>query len=325
VARMVNCKVCSIEQVRPSMGKLLVTGASGLLGWNLCRTAQGRWDVYGLARRNQNQLQGVELRRADLTRFKEIKESLQEIRPDALIHAAAESNPNFCQLNPAASHEINVEATANLASLCADLRIPFVFISSDLVFNGLKPPYSENDPVCPVCIYGEQKAEAERAVLERYPQALVCRMALMFGDAGQGAASFIQPLINDMRNGRQINLFMDEYRTPVSAANAAQGILLGLSKAKGILHIGGLERISRFDFGKLLRDIVGVPNAKLYACTRQSIEMAAPRPADVSLSSTRAMALGFKPGSLRKELERLACTRPPANAPSLIMDRSGRA
>jgi len=306
---MVNCKVCSIEQVRPSMGKLLVTGASGLLGWNLCRTAQGRWDVYGLARRNQNQLQGVELRRADLTRFKEIKESLQEIRPDALIHAAAESNPNFCQLNPAASHEINVEATANLASLCADLRIPFVFISSDLVFNGLKPPYSENDPVCPVCIYGEQKAEAERAVLERYPQALVCRMALMFGDAGQGAASFIQPLINDMRNGRQINLFMDEYRTPVSAANAAQGILLGLSKAKGILHIGGLERISRFDFGKLLRDIVGVPNAKLYACTRQSIEMAAPRPADVSLSSTRAMALGFKPGSLRKELERLACTK----------------
>jgi len=306
---MVNCKVCSIEQVRPSMGKLLVTGASGLLGWNLCRTAQGRWDVYGLARRNQNQLQGVELRRADLTRFKEIKESLQEIRPDALIHAAAESNPNFCQLNPAASHEINVEATANLASLCADLRIPFVFISSDLVFNGLKPPYSENDPVCPVCIYGEQKAEAERAVLERYPQALVCRMALMFGDAGQGAASFIQPLINDMRNGQQINLFMDEYRTPVSAANAAQGILLGLSKAKGILHIGGLERISRFDFGKLLRDILGAHNAKLYACTRQSMELAAPRPADVSLSSARAMALGFKPGPLRKELERLACTR----------------
>ncbi len=291
------------------MGKLLITGASGFLGWNLCRTAQGIWDVYGLARRNQNQLQGVELRRADLTRFKEIKENLKQISPDALIHAAAESNPNYCQLNPAASYGMNVVATANLASLCADLRIPFVFISSDLVFNGLKPPYSESDPVCPVCIYGEQKAEAERAVLESYPRALVCRMALMFGDAGPGAASFIQPLINDMRNGRQINLFMDEYRTPVSAANAAQGILLGLSKANGILHIGGLERISRFDFGKLLRDIAGVPNAKLYACTRQSIETAAPRPADVSLSSTRAMALGFKPGSLRKELERLVCTR----------------
>ena len=291
------------------MGKLLVTGASGFLGWNLCRMAQGRWDVYGLVRRNQNQLQGVELRRADLTRFKEIKENLLQIRPDALIHAAAESNPNYCQLNPAASHAINVEATVNLASLCADLRIPLVFISSDLVFNGLNPPYSENDPVCPVSIYGEQKAEAERAVLDRYPQALVCRMSLMFGDAGQGAASFIQPLIDDMRNGRRINLFIDEYRTPVSATNAAQGILLALSRTNGILHMGGSERISRFDFGKLLRDILGAPNAKLCACTRQSIETAAPRPADVSLNSGRAMALGFKPGSLREELERLDCTR----------------
>ncbi len=291
------------------MGKLLVTGASGFLGWNLCRMAQGRWDVYGLVRRNQNQIQGVELRRADLTRLKEIKENLQQIRPDALIHAAAESKANFCQLNPAASRGINVEATINLASLCADLRIPLVFISSDMVFNGLKAPYSENDPVCPVSIYGEQKAEAERAVLDRHPRALVCRMSLMFGDAGQGAASFIQPLINDMWNGRQINLFTDEYRTPVSAVNAAQGILLGLSKTNGILHIGGLERISRFDFGKLLRDILGAPNAKLHACTRQSIETAAPRPADVSLSSARAVALGFKPGPLREELERLACVQ----------------
>src|SRR5208337_2400456 len=282
---MVNYRVCSVEQVRLSMGKLLVTGASGFLGWNLCRMAQGRWDVYGLARRNQNQLQGVDLRRADLTRFKEIKENLLQIRPDALIHAAAESNPNYCQLNPAVSHAINVEATVNLASLCADLRIPLVFISSDLVFNGLKPPYGENDPVCPVSIYGEHKAEAERAVLDRYPQALVCRMSLMFGDAGHGAASFIQPLIEDMRNGRQINLFIDEYRTPVSATNASQGILLALSKTNGIVHIGGLERISRFDFGKLLRDIIGAPNANLYPCTRQRIKTAAPRPADVSLSS----------------------------------------
>jgi dTDP-4-dehydrorhamnose reductase len=291
------------------MRKLLVTGASGFLGWNLCRMAQGLWYVYGLTRWNQNQLQGVELRLADLTRFKEIKEHLQQIRPDALIHAAAESSTTFCQLNPATSHRINVEATVNLASLCADLGIPLVFISSDLVFNGLNPPYSENDPVCPVCIYGEQKVEAERAVLARHPQALICRMSLMFGDAVQGAASFIQPLIKDMSNGRQINLFIDEYRSPVSATNAAQGILLGLSKTKGILHIGGLERISRFDFGKLLRDILGAPNAKLHACTRQGIEMPAPRPADVSLSSARAMALGFKPGPLREELEKLACVQ----------------
>lgn len=291
------------------MKKLFVTGASGFLGWNLCRTAQRRWNVYGLARRNHNPIEGVDLRRADLTRLNEIKEIVQQIRPDAIIHAAAESNPNFCQLNPVVSRAINVEATVNLASLCADLRIAFVFISSDLVFDGLKPPYTEKDAPCPISVYGEQKVEAERAVLHIYPQALVCRTALMFGDAGQGAASFIQPWINSMKDGRQLDLFSDEYRTPVSAVNAAQGILLALSKTNGILHIGGPERISRFDFGQLLRDVIGLHNARLRPCGRQSIEMPAPRPEDVSLDSSRAIALGFKPGSLRNELERLDCTK----------------
>jgi len=291
------------------MEKLLITGASGFLGWNLCRIAKDRWDVYGLARRNPNRLEKGKFWRADLTRFNEIRRILREIRPDALVHTAAESNPNFCQLNPAVSRKINVEATVNLASLCAALNIPFIFTSSDLVFDGLKPPFAEDDPVCPVNTYGEQKAEAERAVLERYPGALVCRMALMFGDAGRGAASFIQPMMKDMEYGRQVNLFVDEHRTPVSAVNAAQGILLGLSGTKGILHIGGMERVSRFDFGQLLRDVLRAPNARLYPCSRQSIAMPAARPADVSLDITKAMALGFKPGCLREELERLDCIK----------------
>ncbi len=290
------------------MRKLLVTGASGFLGWNLCRAAQGRWDVYGLAHRNRNPIQGVDLRRTDLTRLSEMKRNLQEIRPDAVIHAAAESKPNFCQLNPGESHRINVEASVNLASLCADLDIPFVFISSDLVFDGLKTPNKEDDPVCPVCIYGEQKAEAERSVLNRHPRALVCRIALMFGDAGAGGASFIQPMIEDMKNGRDINLFTDEHRTPVSAADAARGILLGLSKTTGILHVSGLERISRFEFGKLLRDVLGIHNARLSPCAQKGVKMPAPRPPDVSLEITRATILGFKPGSLRDELENLFCT-----------------
>ena len=287
----------------------MITGASGFLGWNLCHAAQDHWDVYGLSRRSRNQLQGIKYLNADLTLFSEIKQNLLEIRPEALIHTAAESGPNFCQLNPRASYRINVEAAVNLASFCADVGIPFVFISSDLVFDGLHPPYCEKDAVSPISIYGEQKAEAERAILERYPGALVCRTALMFGDAGPEAAGFIQPLITGMKNGSRINLFTDEYRTPVSGVNAAQGIMLALSKTNGILHLGGMERISRFDFGKLLQKVLGAHNANLFPCTRQNITMPAPRPADVSLDSSRAMALGFNPGSLREELEKLACVR----------------
>ncbi len=290
------------------MRKLLITGASGFLGWNLCRMAKDRWDVYGLAYRNFYRIDGIDLRRSDLTSLPELRRTLRQVRPEAVIHAAAISSPNFCQLNPEQARLLNVEATRNLACLCAELRIPFAFISSDMVFNGLKAPYGEDDPVCPVSIYGEQKAEAEEVVLKSYPRALVCRMALMFGDAGPGAASFIQPWISAMRNGVQLDLFTDEYRTPVSGMDAAGAILHALPETNGVLHIGGLERISRFDFGKLLRDVIGAPNAPLSPWTLKNSKMPAPRPPDLSLKITRAVSLGFKPGTLRWELEKLACT-----------------
>jgi len=174
-----------------------------------------------------------------------------------------------------------------------------------MVFDGLKAPYREDDPVCPINAYGEQKAEAERLVLERNPEALICRMPLMFGEAGPVAKSFVQSMARAMKEGREIALFTDEYRTPVSGRDAASGIFLGLLKARGVLHLGGPERISRYEFGKLLRDVLKVPGAKLAPCIQQSVPLPAPRPPDVSFDSAKAGKLGFKPGDLRQELRHL--------------------
>ena len=261
-----------------NLKRILITGASGFLGWNLCRFACGAWDVFGVAFRNSFELQGARILRADLTRFDETRRLLQEIRPDAVIHAAAAANLNFCQLNPSESHKINVEGAVGIASLCAEHSVRFVFISTDIVFDGLKAPYREENPVSPINAYGEQKAEAERKILERNPEAVICRMPLMFGEAGPVAKNFIQPMIQAMKAGREIFLFTDEYRTPISGRDAANGIFLALSKARGLLHLGGVERLSRFDFGALLRDVLKVPGARLVPCLQQSIAMPAPRP-----------------------------------------------
>lgn len=287
--------------------KLLITGASGFLGWNLCRLSHTEFDTaVGIVFDNSNPLSGIDFMKADLTRFAELRGMLADVRPDAVIHTAAMSQTNFCQLHPDESRKINVEATSNLAGLCADRSIPFVFTSSDMVFDGLNPPYREEDPVSPVSVYGEQKAEAERAVLKNHPDAAVCRMALMFGDAGAGK-SFIQPWIKDMREGRELRLFIDEFRTPLSGRDAARGLLLAVAKSKGLLHLGGPERLSRYEFGRMLREAVGLPGAKIVPCTQDSFKMAAPRPPDVSLDSSKAFALGFRPGRVDVELQSLEC------------------
>jgi len=127
----------------------------------------------------------------------------------------------------------------------------------------------------------------------------------MFGAATPTATSFIQPFIKTLQEGKELKLFLDEFRTPVSATTAAKGLLLALEKVQGIIHLGGQERISRYDFGCLLVEIFQLPTTGLKACRQQDVKMAAPRPRDVSLDSSKAFALGYQPLSLRAELEKL--------------------
>ncbi|BCL38658.1 SDR family oxidoreductase [Nostoc sp. MS1] len=287
------------------MKKLLITGASGFLGWHLCQQAQKEWEVYGTYNSHILNIPGIKLIKVNLTDFTQLKQIFSEIQPDAVIHTAAQSQPNFCQTHPEESYVINVTASCNLAELCADFTIPYAFTSSELVFDGLNSPYKETDTVCPVNVYGEQKVLAEVGILRCYPLAAVCRMPLMFGNATPTAKSFIQPFIQTMQAGEELTLFIDEFRTPVSATTAAKGLLLVLEKVNGIIHLGGKERISRYDFGHILAEVFQLPVTSIKACRQQDVKMAAPRPGDVSLDSSQAFALGYQPISVKEELESL--------------------
>ncbi|MEH2259905.1 SDR family oxidoreductase [Nostoc sp.] len=285
------------------MKKLLITGASGFLGWHLCQLAKQEWEIYGTYLSHPLEIHGIKILKANLTNFQELKRIFNDVKPEAVIHTAAHSQPNFCQTNPKESHAINVIASCNIAGLCADNFIPCAFTSTDLVFDGLNAPYRETDAVCPVNLYGEQKAIAETDMLERYPLTAVCRMPLMFGAATPTAKSFIQPFIQTLQAEKELSLFIDEFRTPVSGTTAAKGLLLALEKVNGIIHLGGKERISRYDFGQILVEVFQLPASGLKSCRQQDVKMAAPRPTDVSLDSSQAFALGYRPLSVREELE----------------------
>ncbi len=288
------------------MKKLLITGASGFLGWNLSRQAQAQWQVFGICYSDAIVIPNTTIIKIDLRDFSAVKELFTQIQPDAIIHTAAASKPNFCQTNPEESYRINVDASLNIARLCAENQIPCVFTSTDLVFDGTKSFYTETDSVSPISHYGEQKVLTERGMLDIYPKTAVCRMPLMFGKVPPTAISFIQPFIDKLKKGEDLFLFSDEFRTPVSGITAAKGLLLALEKqVSGILHLGGKERISRYQFGELLAEIMQVSTQNIKPCLQKEVPMAAPRSPDTSLDSSKAFALGYQPLSLKEELTAL--------------------
>ena len=284
---------------------MLITGASGFLGWHLCNRAKVEWEVFGAWHSHPVDIAGVKPIRINLTAFSDLKKVFGELKPTAVIHLAAISNINFCQQDKTDSYKINTEASVNIAGICSDLQIPCLFASSDLVFDGQNAPYCETDEPSPVNAYGEQKVLAETGMRRRCPSVVICRMPLMFGEAGSAATSFIQPMIKSMESGKDLKLFTDEFRTPLSGNDAAEGLMLALEQLPDLIHLGGTERISRFEFGKLLAAIFNQPDARLIPCRQADLELAAPRPADVSLDSTRANRLGFQPATLTDALGRL--------------------
>ena len=283
--------------------RLLITGASGFLGWNLCVVARESYNVSGTAFSNNPEIRGVTIHNVDLRRKINVQKLLDEVNPDIVIHAAATSSPNYCEKNPKESYETNVEATEILATLCAEKHIRLLFTSTDMVFDGKKSPFSETSQTHPLNVYGKHKLLAEERLLSAYPSALVCRMPLMFGNPGPCSQTFIQPWLSTLRSGGQLKLFIDEWRTNVSGSVAAEGLLLAAgTNLSGILHLGGSERISRYDFGLMLAEIFELNNDSILAFKQSEVKMAAPRPRDVSMDSSRAFSMGYNPPSIAKQL-----------------------
>jgi dTDP-4-dehydrorhamnose reductase len=287
------------------MRRLMVTGGSGLLGASVCRAASTEAEVIGLYWRHEPREAGFRPVRLDLTDFRGLKAAMAELKPDGVIHTAAISHTALCEKDRAATRKINVQATVNLAGLCADRGIPFVFTSSDLVFDGRNAPYCEEDPVNPINAYAEQKVEAETGILERHPAAAVCRMPVMFGLADGEPKGALRGLLLRKGEGEPVKLFTDEIRTPAGAPEAAAGLLIALEKAKGLLHLGGNERISRYRFAHLAAEVFETDTSLFVPCLQSDLALKPARPPDVSLDSTKARALGYNPPSLKSQLEHL--------------------
>ena len=273
--------------------RLLVTGISGFLGWFVAKRIQNDWEIVGVYNKNKPTFDDIELVQFDLNNQFQINQLLAEKSIDGILHLAALSNANFCEQNEIASHQINLQLTSHLAVMALMRKIPFLFTSTDLVFDGTNPPYKEDSPISPISRYGQHKALAEQMVLETNPNACIARMPLMYGTPDNGKG-FMNAWIRNLKEGKTIGAFTDEYRTAVDGITAARGLFLLLEKGvKGIWHLGGKERLSRYEFAIRMAKENNLDASLINPVLQKDIKMAAARPADVSLDSSKAFQIGY--------------------------------
>jgi dTDP-4-dehydrorhamnose reductase len=284
------------------MKKILITGASGFLGYHLLKEACGKYEVYGLTHQNSCSFDCKLSIPCDITNYIELGNLIDDIEPDLIIHAAALADLGFCEANREKSYSVNIEATANLAGIASDLKVPFVFTSTDMVFDGERGLYTEEDDVNPINIYGEHKAIAEQKVLSLYPESLIVRLPLMFGSIAAAGNNFLSKVIQQNKSGEETKLFTDEYRSVCGAHSIAKGILELAGRSNGVIHLAGKERLSRYEFGIRATETLGLSESLIIPCSQQDVVFSYKRPKDVSMKIEKALSFGYSPMALDEDL-----------------------
>ena len=188
---------------------------------------------------------------------------------------------------------MNVEATRRLAELAHD--IPFVFFSTDLVFDGRKGNYTETDATNPLNVYGETKLAAEEIVLKN-PHHLAVRTSLNGGHSPSGHRAFNEQLRRSLREaGQEMTLFTDEFRCPIPAVETARAVWdLAQKSCAGLYHVAGAEKLSRLELGKLLLKRWPEVTAEIKSGSAKDFP-GPPRALDTSLDVGKAQAVLTRP------------------------------
>lgn len=297
-------------RITPST-RVLVTGASGSLGWAVARLLAARSEVTSAYFTHSRVPDGTAAVRLDLADAPSIESLFEGSKVDVVIHSAAVTDPDACERDPRAALKVNFEATQRLASLARFAGSYFVFISTDLVFDGAKGNYAEEDKPCPLSIYGMSKLRAEEAVLGADPRNVVLRCALIYGLGGSASRTFLGRMLEVLAGGSQVRLFTDQRRCPVLVDDLAQSIVLAIEEGlAGVYHVGGADAVSRYEFGQQVCRVFGYGEDLLLPTRMAEFEALARRPIDATLNSCKfRRATGFVPCGLAEGLARTKRTR----------------
>jgi dTDP-4-dehydrorhamnose reductase len=284
--------------------RILVTGANGLLGGFLVPELASRGHEVLATGRGGLRL-AVEPGAAafayaglDITDPLRVSDLLRDWRPDHVVHAAAQTQADPCELDPVACWHVNVTATRFLASAAEAVGARMTYVSTDFVFDGEAGPYREEDPTGPVNVYGCSKLTAERAVLATNRHAGIVRTVLVYGRSGSMARSNLMTWVRDrLTAGERIRVVDDQVRTPTYAGDLARGIrLLVESGETGLFHVSGADVLTPWEMAQLTAQHLGLDASLLQRVDASTFTQPARRPLRTGFHIDKARrALGYAP------------------------------
>src|SRR5450759_1385273 len=276
--------------------KVMVTGASGLLGSALLRVAQS--DVIAVAAYNSHPLNGG--LQMDITKQAQVNATVSRVAPDYVIHTAAFTDVDACETEPQRAWDINALGTKNVAEACEEHGPRLIYVSTDYVFDGEEGPYSEEAPTRPINVYGESKLAGERFTLNSSVNA-IARVCVLYGP---NKPNFVTWVINSLRSHTPINVVTDQYNTPTYVGNCARALLrmcaLGLT---GVYHVSGREQLNRYAFACAIADVFALDKKLINEISTDTLQQQARRPMNSSLRVEKAeRALGVRLANVHEGL-----------------------
>jgi len=277
---------------------LMLTGATGFLGQRLLPGLAKDWRVICASRTAA----GPDSIHLDLAQEGSLSRAFEMFSPSAVVHAAAIADPDTCERDPILADRVNVQAVESLARLCAESTARLVHFSTDLVFDGAKSWYTENDAARPLSAYGRGKLQSEEAVLTHCPGAVVLRISNCYGKPLGRRTCYLDHLRQNLEARRPVACFTDQWRTSTAADQLPEvlGRILARRNLQGVFHWGGAERATRYEAALTLCRVMGYDERLVQPALARHKQFPAARPCDTSLDSSRlATALGVAPVGIR--------------------------
>jgi dTDP-4-dehydrorhamnose reductase len=276
--------------------RILVTGASGLLGLNLALEAAKDHQVFGVVHRNSLRTQAFQVIEADLTPQAApgaVERLLDQAQPDWVIHCAAQANVDACEADPVQAEQLNSLLPEKLAAYVARGGARLLHVSTDAVFDGARGEYSETDEPNPLSVYGHTKLDGERRVAVQDPSAIIARVNL-FGWSLGGRRSLAEFFFNNLSAGARVMGFTDVYFCPLLVNDIAVVFLEMLSCGlKGLFHVVSSECLSKYEFGVRLAQTFKLDAGLIRPASVQEASLKAARSPMLTLRTEKlAAALG---------------------------------